>query len=85
MAVIDIWSLYRNTISKDHLIKCSLCTGFLNTVKSDVKIALSESNLSVRRSCKQLNVVSRSGKALHEVSKICEQLYEVRGTCKQLL
>ena len=29
MAIIDRWLLYRNTVNNDHLIKWSLCTGFL--------------------------------------------------------
>ena len=29
MIVIDRWSLYRNTVNNDHLIKWSLSTGFL--------------------------------------------------------
>ena len=29
MVIIDMWWLYRNTVSNDHLIKWSLCTGFL--------------------------------------------------------
>ena len=29
MVLIDRWSLYRNTVNNDHLIKWSLCTGFL--------------------------------------------------------
>ena len=29
MAVIDMWSLYRNTVSNDPLIKWPLCSGFL--------------------------------------------------------
>ena len=29
MVIIDRWSLYRNTVDTNHLIKWSLCTGFL--------------------------------------------------------
>ena len=28
-SLLDRWSLYRDTVSNDHLIKWSLCTGFL--------------------------------------------------------
>ena len=31
MVIIDKWSLYRNTVSNDPLIKSSLCMGFLKT------------------------------------------------------
>ena len=86
MVVKDSWLLYRKTANNDHLIKWSLCTGFLKkSVKSDVKIILGKPNCyKVHRSCKQLNEVSRSGKALHKLRRICQQLYKVRRICEQL-
>ena len=83
MVIIDRWSLCRNTVNNDHLVKWSLCTRFLT--KSACQISWAKPTFyKVCGSCKQLNEVSRSGKALHKVRKICEQLYEVCRICQQL-
>ena len=36
MVVIDRWSLYRNTVNNDHLIKWSLCTSFLKILACQI-------------------------------------------------
>ena len=88
MVVIDRWSLYRNTVSNNHLIKWSLCAGFSKTVNlSNLTWKLpwvKPTFYKVHRSCKQLNEVNRSGKALHKVDKICKQCYEVHRIYHQL-
>ena len=81
MVIIDRWSLYRNTVINEPLIKWSLCI-----YEFSKKVSLSNLMLmwklpwakptfyKVCRSCKQLNKVSTSGETLHKASKIWEHL-----------
>ena len=77
MIVIERWSLYRNSVNNDHLIKSLLRKGFLkkSTFKSNVKSTLGETNL-LQSSQKYKQLLVR---------KICQQLYKARGTRKKLL
>ena len=89
MVVIDRWSLYRNTVDNNHLIKWLLCTGFLKKwacqISHESYIGQNQPLTKFVEAGNNLAKLVEVEKHFIKFAKICQQLYEVHGTCKQLL
>ena len=92
MVIKERWSLYRKTVYNDHLIKWSLCTGFLK--KSACQfwhenyLGQSQTFSKFVEPSNKLTKLAEVGKHFTkfvnnfttEVRRICKQLYKVCGT-----
>ena len=97
MVVIDRWSLYRNTVNNDDLIKWSLCTGFLKSacqIRRENYLGQNQPFTTFVEGANNLTKLVEKGKHFLKFIKfvnnftkfgrICQQLCEVRRICQQL-